>query len=66
MRRTGHSRRLVRKVLRGQRSESETVIVAVVEGRVPLLTEALLRVASLSAVSIIRPTNGLDAFLQVA
>jgi hypothetical protein len=40
--------------------------VAVIEGRVPLLTEALLRVASLSAVSIIRPTNGLDAFLQVA
>ena len=66
MRRTGHSRRLVRKVLRGQRSESETVIVAVVEGRVPLLIEALLRIASLSAISIIRPTNGLDAFLQVA
>ena len=66
MRRTGHSRRLVRKVLRGQRSESETVIVAVVEGRVPLLIAALLRIASLSAVSIIRPTNGLDAFLQVA
>ena len=66
MRRTGHSRRLVRKVLRGQRSESETVIVAVVEGRVPLLIAALLCIASLSAISIIRPTNGLDAFLQVA
>ena len=66
MRRTGHSRRLVRKVLRGQRSESETVIVALVEGRVPLLIAALLHIASLSAVSIIRPTNGLDAFLQVA
>jgi len=47
-------------------SKSETVIVAVVEGRVPLLIEALLRIASLSAISIIRPTNGLDAFLQVA
>jgi hypothetical protein len=66
VRRTGHSRGLVRKVPRGQRSESETVIVAVVEGRVPLLIEALLRIASLSAISIIRPTNGLDAFLQVA
>ena len=51
---------------RGALSKSETVIVAVVEGRVPLLIAALLRIASLSAVSIIRPTNGLDAFLQVA
>jgi hypothetical protein len=47
-------------------SKSETVIVAVVEGRVPLLIAALLCIASLSAVSIVRPTNGLDAFLQVA
>jgi hypothetical protein len=47
-------------------STSETVIAALVEGRVPLLIAALLRIASLSAVSIIRPTNGLDAFPQVA